>query len=117
MVSLSPGGSSSLHNEFSTLLNTAIHNVGNWVLQISTVVSCNDKILVSCSSFTDHTTINTFFGSIDYIPFKLGNYIVFNVQQNLSHCPPGVDCLLMNSCILWYSNSLQFICEELDFGC
>lgn len=57
-----------------------MHNVGNWVLQISAVVSCNDKVLLSCLSFTDHITINTFFGGIDYIPFKLGNYIVFNVQ-------------------------------------
>jgi len=95
-----------------------MRDVGNWVLQISTVVSCNDKILLACLSFTDHTTMNTFFGGIGYVPFKLGNDIVFTVWWNLSRCPPGEDwCLLMNGCILWCSNSLQFICEELDFGC
>lgn len=83
MVSLSSGLSSSPHNEFSTYI-VAISQysyayVGNWVLQIS-VVSCNNKILLSCLSFTGHTTINTFFSGTDYIPFKLGNYIVFNVE-------------------------------------
>lgn len=57
-----------------------MREVGNGVLQNSAVISCSAKILLSCLSFTDHTTIHTSFHGIDYIPFKLGNYIVFSVQ-------------------------------------
>lgn len=61
-------------------LSVVVHYVGNWVLQISSFVSCNGKILLSCLSFTDHTAVNIFFGGIDYIPFKLGNCIIFSAQ-------------------------------------
>lgn len=57
-----------------------MREVGNGVLQNSAAVSCRAQILLSCLSFTDHTAINTSFHGIDYIPFKLGNYIVFSMQ-------------------------------------
>lgn len=68
---------SSLHNEL--FLSTAMSNVGSWVLEVSIVVSCNGDILLYCLFFTGCTTVNTFFGGIDYIAFKLGNYIIFSV--------------------------------------